>query len=147
MDIRLNPKAPNGIASFANGGILNPHGTLFRAGENGPEIVGHIGGRTEVLNRSQLASTMYSSVRAAMAPAFAYEAAADEGMELLGEYMMRAVDAAMAKDRELMRQQNEYLRQINDKEFTAEISTAAINRAQNRTNRRAGTPVSPVAVG
>ena len=138
---------PNGIASFANGGILNPHGTLFRAGENGPEIVGHIGGRTEVLNRSQLASTMYSSVRAAMAPAFAYDAAADEGMELLGEYMMRAVDAAMAKDRELMRQQNEYLRQINDKEFTAEISTAAINRAQNRTNRRAGTPVSPVAVG
>ena len=138
---------PYWISDFANGGIFNPHGTLFRAGENGPEIVGHIGGRTEVLNRSQLASTMYSSVRAAMAPAFAYEAASDEGMELLGEYMMRAVDAAMAKDRELMRQQNEYLRQINDKEFTAEISTAAINRAQNRTNRRAGTPVSPVAVG
>ena len=136
-----------GFSDFANGGILNPHGTLFRAGENGAEVVGHIGGRTEVLNRSQLASTMYQSVRAAMAPAFAYDAAADEGMSALAEYMMHAVDAAMSKDRELMRQQNEYLRQINDKEFTAEITTAAINNAQNRSNRRAGTPVAPVAVG
>ena len=42
------------------------HGTHFVAGENGAEVVGHIGGRTEVLNQSQLASTMYSAVVAAM---------------------------------------------------------------------------------
>ena len=40
---------------------------MFLAGEAGPEVVGHVGGRTEVLNRSQLAATMYSAVRSAMA--------------------------------------------------------------------------------
>ena len=53
------------IPQYASGG--RPHGSMFIAGEAGPEIVGHIGGRTEVLNRSQLAATMYSAVRSAMA--------------------------------------------------------------------------------
>lgn len=48
------------------GGTTKAHGSLFVAGEAGPEVVGHIGGRTEVLNRSQLAATMYSAVNAAM---------------------------------------------------------------------------------
>lgn len=132
-----------GFSDFANGGILNPHGTLFRAGENGAEVVGHIGGRTEVLNRSQLASTMYYSVRSAMAPLYTY-GNSDESMTALAEYIGNAIDSAMAKDRELMRQQNEYLRQINDKEFSAEITTSSINQAQTRMNRRAGTTIVPV---
>jgi len=49
------------IPQFASGG-RPAHGTQFIAGENGPEVVGHIGGRTEVLNKSQLASTMYQAV-------------------------------------------------------------------------------------
>jgi hypothetical protein len=49
------------------GGTTNAHGSLFVAGEAGPEVVGHIGGRTEVLNQSQLASTMYASIKSAMA--------------------------------------------------------------------------------
>lgn len=48
------------------GGTTKAHGSMFIAGEAGPEVVGHIGGRTEVLNRSQLAATMYASVRNAM---------------------------------------------------------------------------------
>lgn len=52
------------IPQAANGGSF--HGTLFYAGENGAEVVGHAGGRTEVLNRSQLAATMYAAVRSAM---------------------------------------------------------------------------------
>lgn len=52
------------IPQYASGG--RPHGSLFLAGEAGAEIVGHVGGRTEVLNRSQLASTMYAAVRGAM---------------------------------------------------------------------------------
>ena len=52
------------IPQAASGGSF--HGTLFYAGENGAEVVGHAGGRTEVLNRSQLASTMYAAVRSAM---------------------------------------------------------------------------------
>lgn len=52
------------IPQAASGGKF--HGSLFWAGENGAEVVGHAGGRTEVLNRSQLASTMYAAVRSAM---------------------------------------------------------------------------------
>lgn len=52
------------IPQYASGG--RPHGSMFIAGEAGAELVGHIGGRTEVLNRSQLAAIMYASVRSAM---------------------------------------------------------------------------------
>lgn len=48
------------------GGTSRAHGSLFVAGEAGPEVVGHIGGRTEVLNRSQLAATMFSAVSSAL---------------------------------------------------------------------------------
>lgn len=53
------------IPQFANGGLPN-HGTMFIAGESGAEIVGHINGRTEVLNKSQIASAIYTAVAAAM---------------------------------------------------------------------------------
>ena len=82
--------SPGGIAhSFAAGGMIGrggraswwdsavkyargtrrAHGTMFIAGEAGPEIVGHVNGRTEILNRSQLAQTMYSAVTGGMAAA------------------------------------------------------------------------------
>jgi len=53
------------IPQYANGGLPS-HGTLFAAGENGAEIVGNINRRTEVLNRSQIASAIYSAVASAM---------------------------------------------------------------------------------
>ena len=53
------------IPQYANGGMPN-HGTLFTAGENGAEIVGNINRRTEVLNRSQIASAIYNAVATAM---------------------------------------------------------------------------------
>ena len=49
------------------------------------------------------------------------------------------------RQNELLRQQNEYLRQLNDKEFTAEVTSSSVQRAMNRTNRRAG--VTVMAVG
>lgn len=49
------------FAQYAAGGIPT-HGTVFVAGEAGAEAVGHIGGRTEVLNQSQMASVMYDAV-------------------------------------------------------------------------------------
>jgi hypothetical protein len=58
------------IARFATGGLPN-YGTAFIAGEAGPEVVGHIGGRTEVLNQSQLASVMYSAIVAGMSATMA----------------------------------------------------------------------------
>ena len=78
------------IPQAANGGSF--HGTLFWAGENGAEVVGNAGGRTEVLNRSQLASTMYSAVRTAIAST----ASSNSGMseESLYRVFLRALNDA-----------------------------------------------------
>ena len=48
------------------GGTSNAHGSMFIAGEAGPEIVGHVNGRTEILNKSQLSQTMHSAITAGM---------------------------------------------------------------------------------
>lgn len=53
------------IPQYANGGAPS-HGTMFWAGERGPEIVAHANGKTEVLNQSQIASAIYSAVYSAM---------------------------------------------------------------------------------
>lgn len=53
------------IKQYANGGAPS-HGSMFVAGEHGAEIVGHINGRTEVLNQSQIASAIYNAVYSAM---------------------------------------------------------------------------------
>lgn len=75
--------AGGGIKMFASGGIITPnmwkampkyaggtnraHGSMFVAGESGAELVGHINGTTEVLNRFQLAEVMHSSIVSGMA--------------------------------------------------------------------------------
>lgn len=75
--------AGGGIKMFASGGIITPnmwkampkyaggtnraHGSMFVAGESGAELVGHINGTTEVLNRFQLAEVMHSSIVNGMA--------------------------------------------------------------------------------
>ena len=53
------------LPQYAGGGSPT-HGTIFAAGENGAEIVGTVGGRTEVLNKSQIAMAIYNAVRSAM---------------------------------------------------------------------------------
>ena len=55
------------IPQYASGGT--PHGSLFIAGEAGAELVGHIGGRTEVLNGSQIAASISAGVARAIAGA------------------------------------------------------------------------------
>ena len=72
------------------GGTTNAHGSLFIAGEAGPEVVGHIGGRTEVLNQSQLAASISAGVARAInsarfsisggTPAAAYQQDSEDGM-------------------------------------------------------------------
>ena len=49
------------------GGTNRAHGSMFVAGESGAELVGHVNGTTEVLNRFQLASVMHSSIVSGMA--------------------------------------------------------------------------------
>jgi hypothetical protein len=129
------------------------HGSLFWAGENGAEIVGNAGGRTEVLNKSQIASAMYSAVQAAMAPAAANFASAAENMgvaetgfdfETLVDMVRQGVEQAMSRSNDYDRQKVELLRSINDKDFNVDVSTSSINRAQQRMNRRAGVTIAPV---
>ena len=139
------------IPQYANG-TTNAHGSLFLAGEAGPEIVGHVGGRTEVLNKSQLASAMFSAVRSAMQgvqiDASLYGGfSGDSGnsADSFAEYMRMDAEE-MRKQNELLRQQNELLRQINDKEFTAEVSTMSFNKAQRYANKRSGQTIVPVTM-
>lgn len=139
------------IPQYASG--TTNAGSLFVAGEAGPEIVGHVGGRTEVLNKSQIASAMYSAVQAAMAPATAYFAAAAQSMnnvevgfdlEALAEMVRQGVEQAMGRSNDYDRQKVELLRSINEKDYNVDVSTSSINRAQTRMNRRAGTTIVPV---
>lgn len=74
--------ANGGVKMFASGGIITPnmwnampkyaggtskaHGSMFVAGESGAELVGHVNGTTEVLNRFQLAQVMHSSIVSGM---------------------------------------------------------------------------------
>jgi hypothetical protein len=141
------------IPQYAGGTAGVNHGSLFWAGENGAEIVGNAGGRTEVLNKSQIASAMYSAVQAAMAPAAANfaEAASNMGVaetgfdfETLADMVRQGVEQAMSRSNDYDRQKVELLRSINDKDFNVDVSTASINKAQSRMNRRAGVTIAPV---
>lgn len=62
---KLDMSKPIEIKRLENGGFPT-HGSMFIAGENGPEIVGHIGSRTEVLNGSQISGAIYNAVATAM---------------------------------------------------------------------------------
>ena len=80
--------ANGGVLAFSAGGVVSrtraswwdsvqkyasgtsrAHGTAFIAGESGPEIVGHVNGRTEVLNKSQIAAAIHAAVLSAMSDA------------------------------------------------------------------------------
>lgn len=119
------------IPQFASGGIAS-HGTTFVAGENGAEVVGHINGRTEVLNRSQMASTMYSAMSAGMK---GFESAIRQTSEVSG-----------ARQEAILREQNEILLQILAKDNRAEITTNSIVSSMSRKNRRDGKTVVPIGV-
>ena len=51
----------NNIPKYADGRV-GIHGSLFVAGESGAELVGHVNGRTEVLNKAQLGQVMHRSI-------------------------------------------------------------------------------------
>ena len=51
---------------------------------------------------------------------------------------------ATARQNELLKEQNELLRRIANKEFTTEISTTSITKALDRKNQRDGKTVIPI---
>ena len=123
--------------SIANGkinryasGTLNAHGTMFIAGEAGPEIVGNINGRTEVLNRSQIAATMYNAINSAM--------------RAYGDGGSSRMDASLAEQNALLRRQNELLTAILEKDNTVEVTASAMMGAFSRKNQRDGRTIIPI---
>lgn len=106
------------IPQYASGGFPT-HGSMYFAGEAGPELVGHVGGRTEVLNQSQLAATMAASMQEANSPQNA-----------------------------LLREQNGLLRELIAKQGTARayVTAGDVVDGLQAMNRRDGRTVVPIGV-
>lgn len=89
----------NGVAQFwknipmyANGTTnAGMHGSMFVAGENGAEMVGHINGQTEVLNRSQIAMAMKSAVVSGMAQFTGYWRNMNSQMAVCANAVIRSI--------------------------------------------------------
>ena len=67
------------------------HGSLFVAGEAGAELVGHVNGTTEVLNRFQLASVMQSSIVAGMSQFTGYWRNMNSQMAICANAVIRSI--------------------------------------------------------
>lgn len=100
-------RARKKIRGFATGGYPKS-GELFWARENGtPEMVGKMGGNTAVANNDQIVSGIASGV-----------------------------SSANAESNALLREQNELLRRLLQKEFTAEVTPSAeLGRVVARSSR------------
>ena len=125
----LTKKALGGIISGTTsfklpqyaGGTLNA-GSVFVAGESGPEVMGHINGRTEILNRSQIASIMNNSFVSAMAQFGNRMLASPETVayrsSLYQGYTATSTNGDslyLAEQNQLLREQNQLLAEILDK--------------------------------
>lgn len=112
------------IPAYAGGGA--PHGTMFLAGEAGAEVVGNVGGRTEVLNKSQIASAIYSAVVAGMS-----EVAAKIGNAIL-THMTDCTNAAIINLGNILSQLQYIGSNVSNAEYVLagvpQISTQDANR-------------------
>lgn len=102
------------IFGFASGGFPDA-GQLFIAREAGAEMVGSLGGHTAVANNDQIV-----------------------------EGIREGVEAAMERQNQLLRRQNELLQALLEKEGNTEINVSSFYQAVNRTNQRNGKTIIPV---
>ena len=140
------------IAQYA-GGTLDAfkHGSVFVVGENGPEVMGHINGKTEILNRSQIASTVFQAITNGMRQfrnaqmvqppklAFANDAVASMGSFNSGY----GNDALIAEQNELLAEQNRLLQQIAQKDVSIssrDVFNATRDESNNYYNRTGNSP-------
>ena len=129
------------------GGTLNT-GSLFFAGEQSgnPELVGHVNGRTEVLNKSQLASVMYASVGQALRnfgslaspPTLTANGYSANG--ITGASGKASSDALIMEQNRLLERQNMLLEQIASKDNTISVNDifGAMQSANNDYYNRTG---------
>lgn len=102
------------IFGFASGGFPDA-GQLFIAREAGAEMIGSLGGHTAVANNDQIV-----------------------------EGIREGVEAAMERQNQLLRRQNELLQALLEKEGSAEVNVSSFYQAVNRTNQRNGKTIIPV---
>lgn len=140
------------IPQFANG-TLNAlkHGTIFAAGEAGPEVVGHINGRTEILNRSQIASTMYTAITRGMMQFRNAQMVTPQMLGFAGNIADGIAtgisstnnDSLLMEQNRLLAEQNRWLQQIANKDVTIsskDVYNATMREAQNYNNRTGNSP-------
>lgn len=135
------------IPQFASGtNNALKHGSIFAAGEKGPEVVGHINGRTEVLNRSQIAATMNSAIVKGMAqfrnmqfnPALATPYSGYAYSSDFSDNSYRDNDTAIMEQNRLLAEQNRLLEQILQKPTgisKREVFEATRSESNNYFNR------------
>lgn len=140
------------IPQFAKGSLNAPkHGTMFVAGENGPEIMGHINGRTEILNRSQIAQTMNNAIVKGMAqfrnmqfnPALATPYSGYAYSSDFSDNSYRDNDTAIMEQNRLLAEQNRLLEQILQKPTgisKRDIFEANRSESNNYFNRTGNSP-------
>ena len=139
------------IPQYASG-TLNA-GSVFVAGESGPEIMGHINGRTEILNRSQIASIIHSSFMGAMSQFGNRMLASPESMAVRyngytsyggGSSNNNAeMIEVMREQNALLKENNMYQQQIARKEFSIsgrDVFNATRTEANNYYNRTGNSP-------
>lgn len=129
------------------GGTLDA-GSLFVAGEAGAELVGNINGRSEVLNRSQLASVMNVSFEHAMGQ-FGHRLLSASGIQYntpsFNAYRASSEDNSymMSQQNELLKEQNALLREIAQKDVSIssrDVFKATQSEANNYYNRTGNSP-------
>lgn len=134
----LNPPSiPHfSVSWYKTGGILEGAqlfgmmgNTMLGGGEAGREAVLPLENHTEWMD------TLAYKVRAGLTGG-SHDSIADGVRE--GMY------DATARQNELLKEQNELLRQIASKDFTAEITTDSFTKAMNRKNQRDGKTIIPV---
>lgn len=103
------------MSLYASGAMGIKQGQMFIAGENGAELVGQIGNQTAVANTQQIVQGIASGV-----------------------------NQAQSVQNALLREQNNLLREIASKDYTAKISTMDILNGLNNTNIRTGKMLVPV---
>lgn len=129
------------IPQYAKGGKPN-YGSMFIAGEAGPEIVGHLNGRTEVLNKSQIASTIHSAFVSSMAQFGNRMLATPESVAIQsGSYSSYSgfsgdseQTALMAEQNRLLAEQNQLLMEIASKDVS--ISSRDVFNAVKSESKR-----------
>lgn len=128
------------IPQYAKGGKPN-YGSMFIAGEAGPEIVGHLNGRTEVLNKSQIASTIHSAFVSSMAQFGNRMLATPESVAIQsGSYsaynssINDGQTALLAEQNRLLAEQNQLLMEIASKDVS--ISSRDVFNAVKSESKR-----------